>query len=169
MSWLLMVMVGTIVAFTLFSQNIEETKSQESLGADFLPQTLLDSSERKVSSSILKDKYVGLYFSASWCGPCRSFTPELIKFRNQHQEKFEVVLIGGDGSPKAQSKYMKEYEMPWLAMENQSDAAKIASEKLKVQYIPYLVILDPEGNVVSKDGVSEIRAKGNDALKSWIQ
>jgi hypothetical protein len=29
--------------------------------------------------------------------------------------------------------------------------------------------LDPEGNVVSKDGVSEIRAKGNDALKSWIQ
>ena len=50
-------------------------------------------------------------------------------------------------------------------MENQSDAAKTASEKLKVQYIPYLVILDPEGNVVSKDGVSEIRAKGNDAIK----
>ena len=164
-----MVMVGTIVAFTLFSQNIEKTKPKESLGADFLPQTLLDSSERKVSSSILKDKYVGLYFSASWCGPCRSFTPELIKFRNQYQENFEVVLIGGDGSPKAQSKYMKKYEMPWLAMENQSDAAKIASEKLKVQYIPYLVILDPEGNVVSKDGVSEIRAKGNNALKSWIQ
>jgi len=116
MSWLLMVMVGTIVAFTLFSQNIEETKPQESLGADFLPQTLLDPSERKVSSSILKDKYVGLYFSASWCGPCRSFTPELIKFRNQHQENFEVVLIGGDGSPKAQSKYMKKYEMLWLAM-----------------------------------------------------
>ncbi len=124
-----MVMVGTIVAFTLFSQNIEETKPQESLGADFLPQTLLDPSDRKVSSSILKDKYVGLYFSASWCGPCRSFTPELIKFRNQHQENFEVVLIGGDGSPKAQSKYMKKYEMPWLAMENQSDAAKTASEK----------------------------------------
>ena len=169
MSWLLMVMVGTIVAFTLFSQNIEETKPQESLGADFLPQTLLDPSDRKVSSSILKDKYVGLYFSASWCGPCRSFTPELIKFRNQHQENFEVVLIGGDGSPKAQSKYIKKYEMPWLAMENQSDGAKTASEKLKVQYIPYLVILDPEGNVVSKDGVSEIRAKGNDAVKSWIQ
>ena len=169
MSWLLMVMVGTIVAFTLFSQNIEETKPKESLGADFLPQTLLDPSDRKVSSSILKDKYVGLYFSASWCGPCRSFTPELIKFRNQHQEKFEVVLIGGDGSPKAQSKYMKKYEMPWLAMENQSDAAKTASEKLQVQYIPYLVILDPEGNVVTKDGVAEIRAKGNNALKSWIQ
>ena len=169
MSWLFMVMVGTIVAFTLFSQNIEETKPHESLGADFLPQTLLDPSDSKVSSSILKDKYVGLYFSASWCGPCRSFTPELIKFRNQHQENFEVVLIGGDGSPKAQSKYMKKYAMPWLAMENQSDAAKIASEKLKVQYIPYLVILDPEGNVVSKDGVSEIRAKGNNALKSWIQ
>ena len=78
-------------------------------------------------------------------------------------------MIGGDGSPKAQSKYIKKYEMPWLAMENQSDAAKTASEKLKVQYIPYLVILDPEGNVVSKEGVSEIRAMGNDAIKSWIQ
>ena len=138
-------MVGTVIAFTVFSQNIEVSKPQESLGADFLPQTLLDPSDKKSIFLDSKDKYVGLYFSASWCGPCRSFTPELIKFRNQHQENFEVVLIGGDGSPKAQSKYMNKYAMPWLAMENQSDAAKTASEKLKVQYIPYLVILDPEG------------------------
>ena len=164
-----MVMVGTLVVFTLFSQNIGQLKTQENLGADFLPQTLLDASDKKVSSAILKNKYIGLYFSASWCGPCLSFTPKLIKFRNQHKENFEVVLVGGDGSPKAQSKYMKKYKMPWLAMENQSDGAKAASQKLKVEYIPYLVILDPSGKIVTKDGVSEIRAKGGSAFQDWIQ
>lgn len=169
MSLFLMLIVGTAVAFTLFSQNITEPSPQESLGANFLPQTLLNPSDQKVPSSLLKNKYIGLYFSASWCGPCRSFTPELIKFRNQHLDDFEVVLVGGDGSPKAQSKYMKKYQMPWLAMENQSDAAKAASTNLQVQYIPYLVILDPEGNIITKDGVSDIRSKGVNAFTDWIQ
>ena len=31
------------------------------------------------TEELLKDKVVGIYFSAHWCPPCRSFTPELIK------------------------------------------------------------------------------------------
>ena len=120
-----------------------------------------------MSSDLVGGKYVGLYFSASWCGPCRSFTPELIQFRNQHQEQFEVILVGGDGTPKDQAKYVKKYKMPWLSMVNQSEAAKEASKSLEVQYIPYLVILDPAGNVVSKDGVKQIRSLKDAALENW--
>ena len=110
---------------------------------------------------------MGLYFSASWCGPCRSFTPELIRFRNQHADQFEVILVGGDGTPKDQAKYMEKYKMPWLAMINQSEAARQASQKLEVQYIPYLVILDPDGKVVSKDGVKEVRSLKEGAMDLW--
>ena len=167
MGILLMIMVGGAVGFTLFSQDAKEQGQEKTLGTDFLPSTLLNAAEQKVSSSSLENKYIGLYFSASWCGPCRSFTPELIKFRNQHAENFEVVLVGGDGSPKAQSKYIKKYNMPWLAMENQSEAAKKASKNLQVQYIPYLVILAPDGRVITKDGVSDVRSMGGGAFAHW--
>merc|ERR1712166_292973 len=33
-------------------------------------------------TTALAGKTVGLYFSAHWCGPCRGFTPELIKTYN---------------------------------------------------------------------------------------
>jgi hypothetical protein len=38
---------------------------------------------------------------------------------------------------------------------------------LGVKYIPFLVILDPSGNVVSKEGVKEIRALKNEAMDLW--
>ena len=60
-----------------------------------LPEKLLDAQGREVSRTILAGKFVGVYVSASWCGPCRSFTPKLIKFRNANGKDFEVVLVGG--------------------------------------------------------------------------
>jgi len=135
--------------------------------AGLIPDTLLNKEGTEISTDSLQGKYVGLYFSASWCGPCRSFTPELIRFRNEHAEQFEVVLVGGDGTAKDQAKYVKKYDMPWLSMINQSDEAKQANESLGVKYIPFLVILDPSGNVVSKEGVKEIRAFKNEAMNLW--
>ena len=132
-----------------------------------IPDTLLNKEGTEISTDSLQGKYVGLYFSASWCGPCRSFTPELIRFRNEHAEQFEVVLVGGDGTAKDQAKYVKKYDMPWLSMINQSDEARQANESLGVKYIPFLVILDPSGNVVSKEGVKEIRALKNEAMDLW--
>jgi thiol-disulfide isomerase/thioredoxin len=168
LGFLILLLVGSAAVYTLSSKNITEPETQVSKPAGLIPNTLLNSEGKEVSSATLTGKYVGLYFSASWCGPCRSFTPELIKFRNQHKDKFEVVLVGGDGSAKDQAKYVKKYEMPWLSMINQSDAAKQASKSLGVQYIPFLVILDPDGQVVSKDGVKEIRTLKNAAMDSWM-
>ena len=54
------------------------------------PEFFIDVSGEKVPSAELGKKYVGLYFSASWCGPCRKFTPTLISFR----DKFKNELIG---------------------------------------------------------------------------
>ena len=110
-----------------------------------LPSTLLDQKGDKVSAAVLEGKFVGLYFSASWCGPCRAFTPSLIKFREAHKNDFEVILVGADGSPKAQANYMKKYKMPWLALTNRSREATQIRKSLGVPHIPYLVIWIPIG------------------------
>jgi nucleoredoxin len=153
--------------FLLFSQSQKESASSEEVGKITLPRELLNADGSPVSSDQLKGKYIGLYFSASWCGPCRTFTPKLVKFRDQHIENFEVVLVGSDGSEKAQANYMKKYKMPWLALKNQSEKARELSLSLNVEYIPYVIVLDPDGNVVTKKGKEDIARLGPDALASW--
>ena len=43
---------------------------------DWLPETLVDG-EGKVhrTADVCSNKWLGLYFSAKWCGPCRKTTP----------------------------------------------------------------------------------------------
>ncbi|CAA0818255.1 Probable nucleoredoxin 1 [Striga hermonthica] len=52
----------------------------------------------QVKNDNLKGKTVGLYFSASWCGPCQRFTPNLVEAYNELKQvdKFEVIFIFAD-------------------------------------------------------------------------
>ena len=60
----------------------------------------LTSQEGEVDTvTALKDKVVGLYFSAHWCPPCRSFTPELAKtykLLTEQGKNFEIVFVSSD-------------------------------------------------------------------------
>lgn len=154
--------------FLMAADDTEEQEALENAEVELtLPEILLDSKGNNVSSDTLAGKYVGLYFSASWCGPCRAFTPSLIKFRNKHGAEFEVVLVGADGSSRAQANYMRKYKMPWLAMQNQSPEAKEARQVTAVKQIPALVILGPDGKILSKDGKKEIVQLADKALEDW--
>ena len=74
------------------------------------PKQLITASGKKVDTeTALKGKTVAVYFSASWCGPCRSFTPELVKFHKKaaKKEKLEIVFVSSDKTSKAMMDYMK--------------------------------------------------------------
>ena len=158
-----------VLGFSVTAQDGEQEISLEDKVDHqiILPKTFLDQKGQKVSADVLEGKLIGLYFSASWCGPCRAFTPSLIKFRDNHKDMFEVILVGADGSTKAQANYMRKYKMPWLAMKNQSPEAIKISKSLGVPHIPYLVILDSDGKIVSKNGEKEISRLGNKAFAPW--
>ena len=55
--------------------------------------------------------------------------------------------------------------MPWLAMKNQSVEAKHASKVSGVEVIPYLVILDNKGNIITKNGKKDDDEKSKIANK----
>lgn len=107
---------------------------------------------------------MGLYFSGSWCGPCRQFTPTLVEvYENLLSEScFEVVFISSDRDEESFKGYFS--KMPWLAIPfSDSAAIKGLKDLFKVRGIPTLVILDGTGKVLSDRGVRFIREYGAEA------
>jgi nucleoredoxin len=105
----------------------------------------------------LAGKIVALQFSASWCGPCRAFTPQLIKMYNQLKEQgkqFEVIFVSGDRDQEAYDKYFE--EMPWLALPFEDGRVSQLNHMYEVQGIPTVIILDESGKVITSEGRSAI-------------
>ena len=68
----------------------------------------------------LKDvKYFAIYYSASWCPPCRAFTPKLVEFYNSFKAQhpnFQLIFVNHDNSADDMLNYMKTDSMPWPAV-----------------------------------------------------
>ncbi|KAI5573027.1 hypothetical protein BDE02_10G051200 [Populus trichocarpa] len=134
--------------------------------------SLLSSEERdflirnngdQVKVSNLVGKIVGFYFSGSWCGPCRNFTPLLVEVYEQLSSKggFEVVFISSDGDDESFNTYFS--EMPWLAIPfSDTETRQRLKEVFKVRGIPRLVIFDTNGKVSSDNGVRHVKEHGVD-------
>ncbi len=93
-------------------------------------------------------KYVALYFSAEWCGPCRRFTPKLVDFYKRAKAKhpqFELVFVSRDHDEESMIRYMKTDKMQWPTVHfDQRHPFNV----YKGRGIPCLVILDEQGNVI---------------------
>lgn len=135
-----------------------------------LPAKLLRSNKRTVdTATALKGKMVALYFSASWCPPCRAFTPQLVKFYRKVAKKsnLELVFVSSDKKDADMMNYMKKYGMPWLAIPfNDQARAKLKSE-FKVNGIPALIILDSTGKVISPAARWDVVMLGTKAVDAW--
>ena len=152
------------------SNSATDTDDQATLKgglADLLPENLLDSRGKEVSRNKLAGKTVGFYFSAHWCPPCRTFTPNLVKFRDDNKDDFEIVFVSSDKSPQAQMDYMKETNMKWLTLPHRGKAANSLAGKYGVRGIPALIIVSPDGETITKNGRGDVSGNPKGALASW--
>jgi len=111
---------------------------------------------------------VGLYFSAHWCGPCRAFTPELVKFHDALKadgKAFPIVFGSSDSDKAGFDSYFA--DMPWLAFEFGDKKIAELKAKFEVNGIPWLVVLDAEGNLVLNEADSEVPT-GTSAYDGWL-
>lgn len=109
-------------------------------------------------------KVIGLYFSADWCGPCRKFTPELVKFyermnnRRGQKDQFEIVFISRCRDSNSYVQYFS--HMPWLAMppeEAMGERGQMLGQKYNVKGIPSFVLVDDLGQTITVDAVTKLR------------
>jgi nucleoredoxin len=105
-----------------------------------------------VDASSLQDaRYIAIYYSASWCPPCRAFTPSLVSWYNRNKAAnphFELIFVSSDESAADMADYMKAYGMEWPALAfNRRNVGSLV--KYKGSGIPCLVLIDETGKVLS--------------------
>merc|ERR1719230_425992 len=139
----------------------------EALGDEFLKGTegeTVDVDELKGSG-----KYIGLYFSAHWCPPCRGFTPELIKAYNKDlkAKNLEIIFVSSD---KDQASFLEYYStMPWLAIP-QGDPRKAKLSKLfGVEGIPSFAVVDAAtGETINGNARGKVSSDPTGAKFPWV-
>jgi len=113
--------------------------------------------------------YIGIYFSAHWCPPCRNFTPKLAEhYTAGLKDKMDIVFVSSDKDAGAFKEYLG--EMPWMALPYEKREAKAElSDLYGVEGIPTFVVVDKDFNVITTDGTSRIGAdpKGENLPEGW--
>ena len=108
----------------------------ESFGPELATKEGLQSTESVLSNK----KYIGIYFSAHWCPPCRGFTTILGKFYSDLIESgssdFEVIFASWDNDEQSFKNYWE--SQPWKAVPYGSEIIKVC----KTYYLKiYLICL----------------------------
>lgn len=99
---------------------------------------------------LAKKEYVALYYSAHWCPPCRKFTPDLSAWYDAASKKhpeFELVFVSSDKDEDAMKGYMEWGKMNYPAVAYSKRRDKAISQH-GASGIPYMVVLDKDGNQV---------------------
>jgi thiol-disulfide isomerase/thioredoxin len=112
-----------------------------------LGETFLKGDMSEVAINELDGKYIGILFSATWHWQCRRFAQMLEylyeKLKGEGKQ-FEIIDMDYSGP-----------DMPWLSLpQSASEVKQKLGEAFRVENAPpMLVIIDPEGSVVTTEGV----------------
>ncbi|XP_031824598.1 nucleoredoxin [Sarcophilus harrisii] len=98
---------------------------------------------------------------AHWCPPCRSLTRVLVESYRKIKEsgqKFEIIfapLTRALSQVRGPFQYFS--EMPWLAVPYADEARRSRLNRLYgIQGIPTLIVLDPQGEMITRQGRVEV-------------
>lgn len=76
----------------------------------------------------LANKVTLLYFSASWCPPCRNFTPKLVaavKALKEAGRNLEAVFVTGDRGESAWKEYHSHMNFPALPFSDEKRRSEL--------------------------------------------
>ena len=106
-------------------------------------------------STTLKGKVVVLEFFQTWCPDCQKYSVELEKLYERHKERgLVIVAISHDRDKSVVAPYVKKYSVTYPVLLGDISVALnyipgITPQAPKFS-IPYLVLIDREGNIVGR-------------------
>lgn len=138
---------------------------------NFLGKSLLSKSGEVLPSSLKNSGLFFLYFSASWCPPCRKFTPKLIDFYNlskSSQKDLEIILVGLDETQEAHSEYFS--KMPWLGLPySEKSLIESLTTKYSIRTIPTLLMVSQSGELLYNDCRHRVETEPQEAYDNLVK
>jgi thiol-disulfide isomerase/thioredoxin len=122
---------------------------------------------KPVTIESFKGKYLFIDFWGSWCAPCRSANPTLIKIYNKYKSaNFEILGIAIERKKDEWLKAINQDKLPWPQVSDlkfwQSEAVALYG----IYSLPFNVLLDADGKIAAINlSHEELGAKLKELLK----
>jgi peroxiredoxin len=144
--------VRTSTLGVMYSEEIKKLKTT-AVGVMAPDFTQPDTLGKAVSLHDFKGKYVMVDFWASWCGPCREESPDVVKVYQKFKDKgFTILSVSMDSKTRKNAwlKAIHDDHLDWTHVSdlmgfNDNEVAKLYS----VQAIPQNFIIGPDGKIVA--------------------
>lgn len=143
------------------------TTSLSYLGKKFLNNK---GEEIHPENSIFRVKFIGLFFTGSWCPPCEIFAQELIQIYNEANSKeknFEIIQISNEKNEKEFHENIK--DKPWLFVPYNDPVIMNLVNEYKISYLPVLLIINKEKTILTESGRRDVTQYKNKAYDEWYR
>ena len=155
------VVLGLLVAIAVSSCNSNDPPSKTSSRANtvnMLPRQVLEAENRAASGSApiklgdYSGKVLFVNLWATWCGPCRSETPELVRLHKEFQSR-GVEMVGlstenPDASARSVSEFVREFNVDYQIGWAKPEVAQIMMQGRTS--IPQSFIIARNGRIIRR-------------------
>ncbi|XP_036952952.1 nucleoredoxin-like protein 1 [Acanthopagrus latus] len=130
--------------------------------------------EREITG-ILENRIVMLFFASAECDKCWEFLPALNDFFKrlkdpayiEYPKLLALIYISLDQSEEQQERFLREMHKKVLFLAFEDPYRKELQAMFKVKDVPTVVVLRPDGSVISPNAVQDICRFGADRFRDW--
>lgn len=109
--------------------------------------------EEKLSDYVKPGRYTLVDFWASWCGPCIRQTKVIKELYNKYKDQgLDVVGVAVWDEPENTLKAIQSHKLDWPCIIN---AQTVPTDLYGISGIPCIILINPEGIIVSRDKQSQ--------------
>ncbi|MFT5970137.1 MAG: thiol-disulfide isomerase/thioredoxin [Flavobacteriales bacterium] len=145
--------------FTAQIINDISTEKQFAIGSKVPDFSLPNPEGQNIDIKSFKGKVTLIDFWASWCGPCRKESPNLVKAYNRFNAKgFEILSISLDGTPRQKDPKAswigaieKDRLQNWTHVSDLEGWNTVVRPLFNFNSIPHTVLIDANGVIIAKN------------------